>query len=117
MVHGSENEIVETMIKHPGLNRKIMSLIPVILHILKNTINILLYCTAFRSSYTKPGARSNMAVAEVDALSGYRFDGDQLGSLMDIGDLQRAELDKDDTRMNLYFNPVYNFLVFCNFSQ
>lgn len=47
-----------------------------------------------------------MAVAEVDALSGFRFDGDQLGNLMDIGDLQRAELDKEDTKMNLYFNPV-----------
>ncbi|VDO48389.1 unnamed protein product [Onchocerca flexuosa] len=47
-----------------------------------------------------------MAVAEVDALSGFRFDGDQLSGLMDIGDLQRAELDKEDTRMNLYFNPI-----------
>ncbi|EJD75505.1 A-macroglobulin complement component family protein [Loa loa] len=57
-------------------------------------------------NYTKPDSRSNMAVAEVDALSGFRFDGDQLGNLMDIGDLQRAELDKEDTRMNLYFNPI-----------
>ncbi|MCP9264377.1 Antigen-like protein [Dirofilaria immitis] len=57
-------------------------------------------------NYTKPNSRSNMAVAEIDALSGFRFDGDQLGNLMDIGDLQRAELDKEDTRMNLYFNPI-----------
>ncbi|VBB29465.1 unnamed protein product, partial [Acanthocheilonema viteae] len=57
-------------------------------------------------NYTKPDSRSNMAVAEVDALSGFRFDGDQLGNLMDIGDLQRAELDNEDTRMNLYFNPI-----------
>ncbi|VDK76561.1 unnamed protein product [Onchocerca ochengi] len=57
-------------------------------------------------NYTKPNSRSNMAVAEVDALSGFRFDGDQLSGLMDISDLQRAELDKEDTRMNLYFNPI-----------
>lgn len=59
------------------------------------------------SSYTKPNSRSNMAVAELDALSGFRFAGDQLDNLMDISDLQRAELDKEDTRMNLYFNPVF----------
>ncbi|VIO95510.1 Uncharacterized protein BM_BM11471 [Brugia malayi] len=57
-------------------------------------------------NYTKLDSRSNMAVAEVDALSGFRFDGDQLDNLMDISDLQRAELDKEDTRMNLYFNPI-----------
>uniref|UniRef100_A0A915PMF3 Alpha-macroglobulin receptor-binding domain-containing protein n=1 Tax=Setaria digitata TaxID=48799 RepID=A0A915PMF3_9BILA len=57
-------------------------------------------------NYTKLDSRSNMAVAEIDALSGFRFDGDQLGNLMDITDLQRAELDKEDTRMNLYFNPI-----------
>uniref|UniRef100_A0A914RUK0 Alpha-macroglobulin receptor-binding domain-containing protein n=1 Tax=Parascaris equorum TaxID=6256 RepID=A0A914RUK0_PAREQ len=56
--------------------------------------------------YTKPGQRSNMAVAEVNALTGYRFDGDEIGRLTDIVDLQRAELDKDDTKMNLYFNPL-----------
>uniref|UniRef100_A0A914ZVE4 TEP1-F n=1 Tax=Parascaris univalens TaxID=6257 RepID=A0A914ZVE4_PARUN len=57
-------------------------------------------------NYTKPGQRSNMAVAEVNALTGYRFDGDEIGRLTDIVDLQRAELDKDDTKMNLYFNPL-----------
>ncbi|VDK50291.1 unnamed protein product [Anisakis simplex] len=57
-------------------------------------------------NYTKPGQRSNMAVAEVSALTGYRFDGDEIGRLTDIADLQRAELDKEDTKMNLYFNPL-----------
>uniref|UniRef100_A0AAF5RX59 TEP1-F n=1 Tax=Wuchereria bancrofti TaxID=6293 RepID=A0AAF5RX59_WUCBA len=57
-------------------------------------------------NYTKLDSRSNMAVAEIDALSGFRFDGDQLNDLMDISDLQRAELDNEDTRMNLYFNPI-----------
>ncbi|VDN08427.1 unnamed protein product [Thelazia callipaeda] len=57
-------------------------------------------------NYTKPGARSNMAVAEVDALSGFRFDSEQLDNLQVISDLQRAELDRDDTRINLYFNPI-----------
>ncbi|VDM23426.1 unnamed protein product [Toxocara canis] len=57
-------------------------------------------------NYTKPGQRSNMAVAEVNALTGYRFDGDEIGRLTEIADLQRAELDKEDTKMNLYFNPL-----------
>lgn len=58
-----------------------------------------------------------MAVAEVNALTGYRFDGDEIGRLTDIVDLQRAELDKDDTKMNLYFNPVSHineFFIFKN---
>ncbi|KAI6223646.1 hypothetical protein M3Y99_01446300 [Aphelenchoides fujianensis] len=56
-------------------------------------------------NYTKDG-RSNMAVAEVDAISGYRFDSEETDKLTDITDLQRVELDKDDTRMNIYFNPL-----------
>lgn len=47
-----------------------------------------------------------MAVAEVDTLSGYKFDNEELDKLTGIKDLQRVELDKDDTRMNIYFNPV-----------
>lgn len=47
-----------------------------------------------------------MAVAEIEALTGYQFDSTELQSLSEINDLQRAELDKDDTKMNLYFNPV-----------
>uniref|UniRef100_A0A0N5A8I1 NTR domain-containing protein n=1 Tax=Syphacia muris TaxID=451379 RepID=A0A0N5A8I1_9BILA len=57
-------------------------------------------------NYTKPGFRSNMAVAEIDALTGYQFDNNELETLTEIYDLQRAELDKDFTKMSLYFNPL-----------
>lgn len=57
-------------------------------------------------SYTKSGQRSNMAVAEINALSGYRFDNDELDKLTGISDLQRVELENDDTKANIYFNPV-----------
>jgi hypothetical protein len=56
-------------------------------------------------SYTR-GGKSNMAVAEIDSLSGYKFDSDETNKLTSIPDLQRVELDKDDTRINVYFNPV-----------
>jgi len=57
-------------------------------------------------NYTKSGARSNMALAEVSALSGYKFDADEMAKLTQISDLQRVELEKDDTKMNIYFNPL-----------
>jgi hypothetical protein len=47
-----------------------------------------------------------MAVAEIDSLSGYKFDSDEMNKLTSINDLQRVELDKDDTHMNIYFNPL-----------
>jgi len=47
-----------------------------------------------------------MAVAEVNALSGYKFDNDELDKLTGISDLQRVELENDDTKANIYFNPV-----------
>lgn len=47
-----------------------------------------------------------MAVAEIEALTGYQFDGDEANKLTTIQDLQRVELEKDDTKLNLYFNPV-----------
>jgi hypothetical protein len=47
-----------------------------------------------------------MAVAEVEALSGFRFDEEELRRLTGIADLQRVELDKEDTKANIYFNPV-----------
>ena len=47
-----------------------------------------------------------MAVAEVDAISGYRFDNEEMTKLTSIKDLQRVELDRDDTHLNIYFNPV-----------
>lgn len=57
-------------------------------------------------NYTRVNQRSNMAVAEVDTLSGYRFDNEETAKLTGVKDLQRVELEKDDTRMNIYFNPV-----------
>ena len=57
-------------------------------------------------NYTRFGERSNMAVAEIDTLSGYQFDNEDVDKLTNIEDLQRVELDKDDTRMNIYFNAV-----------
>ncbi|CAB05007.2 TEP1-F [Caenorhabditis elegans] len=56
-------------------------------------------------NYTRPG-KSNMALAEIDALSGYRFDAEQVHTLTSIEDLQRVEMEKDDTKMNVYFNPL-----------
>uniref|UniRef100_A0A1I7RL95 A2M_recep domain-containing protein n=1 Tax=Bursaphelenchus xylophilus TaxID=6326 RepID=A0A1I7RL95_BURXY len=57
-------------------------------------------------NYTRPNSRSNMAVAEIEALSGYKFDNEEMNKLTSIKDLQRVELEKDDTRMNIYFNPI-----------
>lgn len=63
------------------------------------------------SSYTRTGVKSNMAVAEVETLSGYKFDEDFNSQLTTIQDLQRVELENDDTKMNIYFNPVwFNYL-------
>ncbi|EGT41286.1 CBN-TEP-1 protein [Caenorhabditis brenneri] len=56
-------------------------------------------------NYTRSG-KSNMALAEIDALSGYRFDAEQVHTLTSIEDLQRVEMEKDDTKMNVYFNPL-----------
>lgn len=50
-----------------------------------------------------------MAVAEVNAISGYQFDSEEMRKLTDISDLKRVELDNDDTKMNIYFNPVKIF--------
>jgi hypothetical protein len=47
-----------------------------------------------------------MAVAEVNALSGYKFDNEEVQKLTGLKDLQRAELDNEDTKLNIYFNPV-----------
>ncbi|VDM52932.1 unnamed protein product [Angiostrongylus costaricensis] len=57
-------------------------------------------------NYTRSSGKSNMAVAEVDALTGFKFDEEEMGKLTSISDLQRVELDHDDTKMNLYFNPL-----------
>ena len=61
-------------------------------------------------NYTVYGERSNMAVAQVDTLSGYQFDPEDVDKLTKIDDLQRVELDNDDTRMNIYFNAVSEVL-------
>ncbi|VDK54047.1 unnamed protein product, partial [Cylicostephanus goldi] len=58
-------------------------------------------------SYTRTAGKSNMAVAEVEALTGYKFDEEEMGKLTGISDLQRVELDHDDTKMNIYFNPYH----------
>ncbi|PIO74981.1 a-macroglobulin receptor [Teladorsagia circumcincta] len=47
-----------------------------------------------------------MAVAEVEALTGFKFDDEEMSKLTGISDLQRVELDHDDTKMNIYFNPL-----------
>jgi len=57
-------------------------------------------------NYTRSGGRSNMAVAEIQALSGFKFDEEEIGKLTGIADIQRVELEKDDTKANLYFNSV-----------
>ncbi|KAJ1347540.1 hypothetical protein KIN20_002615 [Parelaphostrongylus tenuis] len=57
-------------------------------------------------NYTRSSGKSNMAVAEIDALTGFKFDEEEMGKLTSISDLQRVELDHDDTKMNLYFNPL-----------
>ncbi|CAJ0594163.1 unnamed protein product [Cylicocyclus nassatus] len=57
-------------------------------------------------NYTRSAGKSNMAVAEVEALTGYKFDEEEMGKLTGISDLQRVELDRDDTKMNIYFNPL-----------
>ncbi|KJH47840.1 a-macroglobulin complement component [Dictyocaulus viviparus] len=57
-------------------------------------------------NYTRSASKSNMAVAEVEALTGFKFDEEEMGKLTSIPDLQRVELDHDDTKMNIYFNPL-----------
>ncbi|WKX89877.1 hypothetical protein Q1695_009039 [Nippostrongylus brasiliensis] len=57
-------------------------------------------------NYTRSMGKSNMAVAEVEALTGFKFDEEEMGKLSGISDLQRVELDHDDTKMNIYFNPL-----------
>lgn len=47
-----------------------------------------------------------MALAEVPTLSGYRYDVEDLQSLTSISEIQRTEYEKDDTKINIYFNPV-----------
>ncbi|KAL3073615.1 hypothetical protein niasHT_036285 [Heterodera trifolii] len=41
-----------------------------------------------------------------DALSGYRFDEEDVRRLTGIADLQRVELDKEDSKLNIYFNAL-----------
>ncbi|VDM83187.1 unnamed protein product [Strongylus vulgaris] len=62
-------------------------------------------------NYTRTTSKSNMAVAEVEALTGFKFDEEEMGKLTGISDLQRVELDHDDTKMNIYFNPD-DFIVY-----
>ncbi|GMT28413.1 hypothetical protein PFISCL1PPCAC_19710 [Pristionchus fissidentatus] len=57
-------------------------------------------------NYTRPGVRSNMAVAEIETLSGYKFDEEYQNEILSAKDVQRVEMEKDDTKMNIYFNPL-----------
>ena len=47
-----------------------------------------------------------MAVAEIPTLSGYQYDEEELQTLTDVPGIQRKEFEQDDTKINLYFNPV-----------
>lgn len=47
-----------------------------------------------------------MAVAEVSTLSGYQFDREELQYLTSTPGIQRTEYEKDDTKINIYLNPV-----------
>ncbi|KAF8366867.1 tep-1, partial [Pristionchus pacificus] len=57
-------------------------------------------------NYTRPGVRSNMAVAEIETLSGYKFDEEYENEIVSAKDVQRVEMENDDTKMNIYFNPL-----------
>ncbi|GMS92544.1 hypothetical protein PENTCL1PPCAC_14719, partial [Pristionchus entomophagus] len=57
-------------------------------------------------NYTRPGVKSNMAVAEIDALSGFLFDEENQSEMLSTKDVQRVEMEKDDTKINIYFNPL-----------
>ena len=52
-----------------------------------------------------------MALAEIPTLSGYRYDVEDLGSLTNVAEIQRTEYEKDDTKINVYFNPVSEYDV------
>ena len=52
-----------------------------------------------------------MAVAALQALSGFKFDEEEMNLLTEKDGLQRVELEKDDTLMNVYFNAVRIFLL------
>ena len=56
-----------------------------------------------------------MALMEIDALSGYQFDADEINKLTEkhyvLPKIQRVELEKGDTKINLYFRSVNYFLL------
>ena len=52
-----------------------------------------------------------MVVAALQALSGFKFDEEEMNLLTEKDGLQRVELEKDDTLMNVYFNAVRIFLL------
>ncbi len=61
-------------------------------------------------SYKSDG-QSNMALMQIDALSGHQFDGEELEKLTDLEDFQKVDLDKGDTTANIYLNKVLNITV------
>lgn len=72
-----------------------------------NELTVALCCR-----YTK-GARSNMAVLEVNALSGYEIDTEKLDTLIEVEQVQRVEIDKGDTKANIYFKEVRSSVLTC----
>ncbi|CAI4223765.1 unnamed protein product [Auanema sp. JU1783] len=56
-------------------------------------------------NYTR-GGQSNMAVAEVPTLTGYRYDVEESSSLSQVSGIKRTEFVNDDTQINLYFNGL-----------
>ncbi|PAV67173.1 hypothetical protein WR25_25013 isoform J [Diploscapter pachys] len=57
-------------------------------------------------NYTRANAQSNMAVAALQSLSGFKFDEEEMNLLTQTKGLQRVELEDDDTLMNVYFNGL-----------
>ncbi|XP_055348314.1 CD109 antigen-like [Paramacrobiotus metropolitanus] len=58
------------------------------------------------SRYIREG-QSSMAVIEVNALSGYQFDEDEVRRLVQTGhSLRKTELENKETKLNLYFDQL-----------
>jgi CD109 antigen len=61
--------------------------------------------------------KSNMAVMEIDALSGFEMEEEAMLSLTQLKDLQRVELAKGQTKANIYFNSLSSSPVCFNVSS
>lgn len=47
---------------------------------------------------------------QIETLSGYKFDEEYQNEILSAKDVQRVEMENDDTKMNIYFNPVSTLL-------